>query len=69
VWNGATKSHKLGMLRYLIPCRATCRTIQHGLLCTGGILVALAYLLMLIVICGYLIGWKWTGLSKRTLWD
>jgi putative effector of murein hydrolase LrgA (UPF0299 family) len=31
--------------------------------------VALAYLLMLIVMCSYLIGWKWTGLSKRTLWD
>ncbi len=21
------------------------------------------------MICGYLLGWKWTGLSKRTLWD
>jgi len=24
---------------------------------------------LIIVICGYLFGWKWTGLPKRTLWD
>jgi hypothetical protein len=24
---------------------------------------------LVIVICGYLFGWKWTGLPKRTLWD
>jgi hypothetical protein len=22
-----------------------------------------------VVICGYLFGWKWTGLPKRTFWD
>jgi uncharacterized protein YjbI with pentapeptide repeats len=32
--------------------------------------VALATLTLVIVgICGYLFGWKWTGLPKRTLWD
>jgi hypothetical protein len=24
---------------------------------------------LIIVICGYLFGWKWTGLPKQTLWD
>jgi hypothetical protein len=24
---------------------------------------------LVIVICGYIFGWKWTGLPKRTLWD
>jgi uncharacterized protein YjbI with pentapeptide repeats len=39
----------------------------------AGVIVALAFLV--IVICGYLFGWKWTGLVKdanfpnRTLWD
>jgi hypothetical protein len=32
----------------------------------GGI-AALVFLI--IVICGYVFGWKWTGLPKRTLWD
>jgi hypothetical protein len=32
----------------------------------GGI-AALAFLI--IVICGYLFGWPWTGLPKQTLWD
>jgi hypothetical protein len=32
-----------------------------------GIIAALAFLT--IVICGYLFGWKWTGLPKQTLWD
>jgi hypothetical protein len=32
----------------------------------GGI-AALVFLI--VVICGYLLGWKWTGLPKRTLWD
>jgi Pentapeptide repeats (8 copies) len=36
------------------------------LLWAGGI-AALAFLI--IVICGYLFGWKWTGLPKQTLWD
>jgi hypothetical protein len=31
------------------------------------VLATLAFLI--IVICGYLFGWKWTGLPKRTLWD
>jgi hypothetical protein len=25
--------------------------------------------ILTLVICGYLFGWKWTGLPKRTLWD
>jgi Pentapeptide repeats (8 copies) len=40
--------------------------IRRQLLWAGGI-AALAFLI--IVICGYLFGWKWTGLPKRTLWD
>jgi hypothetical protein len=24
---------------------------------------------LIVVICGYLFGWKWTGLPKQTLWD
>jgi uncharacterized protein YjbI with pentapeptide repeats len=32
-----------------------------------GVFAALAFLL--IVVCGYLFGWKWTGLPKQTLWD
>jgi hypothetical protein len=37
----------------------------------AGAVVALAAVLAFfaIVICGYLFGWKWTGLPKRTLWD
>jgi hypothetical protein len=48
-------------------------TRKRVLLWAGGILVALAFLI--IVICGYLFGWKWTGLvtdanyPKRTFWD
>jgi hypothetical protein len=37
------------------------------LLWTSGILVALAF--VSIVTCGYLFGWKWTGVPKQTLWD
>src|SRR5918994_5299687 len=39
---------------------------RKQLLWAGGI-TSLAFLL--IVICGYLFGWKWTGLPKQTLWD
>src|SRR5215204_685760 len=39
---------------------------RRQLLWAGGI-AALAFLI--IVICGYLFGWKWTGLPKQTLWD
>jgi uncharacterized protein YjbI with pentapeptide repeats len=39
---------------------------RRQLLWAGGI-AAVAFLV--IVICGYLFGWKWTGLPKRTLWD
>jgi hypothetical protein len=39
---------------------------RKQLLWAGGI-TTLAFLL--IVICGYLFGWKWTGLPKKTLWD
>jgi hypothetical protein len=42
------------------------RPTRRQLLWAGGI-AALAFLI--IVICGYLFGWKWTGLPKRTLWD
>jgi hypothetical protein len=37
------------------------------LLWAGIIIATLAFLI--IVICGYLFGWKWSGLPKRTLWD
>jgi hypothetical protein len=30
-------------------------------------IAALAFLI--VVICGYLFGWQWTGLPKQTLWD
>src|SRR5918998_5382726 len=33
----------------------------------AGVIAVLAFLI--IVLCGYLLGWKWTGLPKRTLWD
>jgi hypothetical protein len=39
---------------------------RRQLLWAGGI-AALVFLI--IVICGYVFGWKWTGLPKRTLWD
>ena len=42
------------------------QSTRRQLLWAGGI-AALACLI--IVICGYLFGWKWTGLPKRTLWD
>jgi uncharacterized protein YjbI with pentapeptide repeats len=42
------------------------RLTKRQLLWAGSI-AALAFLL--IVSCGYLFGWKWTGLPKRTLWD
>src|SRR5829696_8902394 len=33
----------------------------------AGSIAVLAFLI--IVVCGYLFGWKWTGLPKQTLWD
>jgi hypothetical protein len=42
------------------------RPTRKQLQWTGGI-TTLAFLL--IVICGYLFGWKWTGLPRQTLWD
>jgi hypothetical protein len=42
------------------------RPTRTQLLWAGGI-AALAF--SIIVICGYLFGWKWTGLPKQTLWD
>jgi hypothetical protein len=42
------------------------RPTTRQLLWASGI-AALAFLI--IVICGYLFGWKWTGLPKQTLWD
>ena len=42
------------------------RPTRRQLLWAGGVAV-LAFLI--IVICGYLFGWKWTGLPERTLWD
>jgi|SRR5215211_1997430 len=41
-------------------------TRRQLLRATGGI-ATLAFLI--IVICGYLIEWRWTGLPKRTFWD
>jgi uncharacterized protein YjbI with pentapeptide repeats len=52
--------------------QARWRPTTRQLLWAGGI-AALAFLI--IVVCGYLFGWKWTGLvkdanyHKRTLWD
>jgi hypothetical protein len=48
--------------RHLLRWRPT----RTQLLWAGGS-AALAFLI--IVICGYLFGWKWTGLPKQTLWD
>jgi hypothetical protein len=31
--------------------------------------VAAAVVFLILVICGYRFGWKWTGLPKQTLWD
>jgi hypothetical protein len=42
------------------------RPTRRKLLWASGV-AALAFLI--IVICGYLFGWKWTGLPKQTLWD
>jgi uncharacterized protein YjbI with pentapeptide repeats len=42
------------------------RPTRRQLLWAGAV-AALAFLI--IVICGYLFGWKWTGLPKQTLWD
>ncbi len=42
------------------------RPTRRQVLWAGGI-AALAFLI--IVICGYLFGWQWTGLPKQTLWD
>jgi Pentapeptide repeats (8 copies) len=42
------------------------RPTRTQLLWAGGI-AALVFLI--IGICGYLFGWKWTGLPKQTLWD
>jgi uncharacterized protein YjbI with pentapeptide repeats len=43
------------------------RPTRRQLLWAGGVAAALAFLI--IVLCGYLFGWKWTGLPKQTLWD
>jgi uncharacterized protein YjbI with pentapeptide repeats len=49
------------------------RPTRRQLLWAAGIVIALAFLI--IAVCGYLFGWKWTGLVKdanfhrRTLWD
>ncbi len=42
------------------------RPTRRQLLWSSGI-AALAFLFILF--CGYLFGWKWTGLPQRTLWD
>src|SRR5215213_9369283 len=42
------------------------RSTKRWLLWAGGV-VAVAF--VIVVIWGYLFGWKWTGLPKRTLWD
>ena len=43
------------------------RPIISRLLLWAGVIAALMFLI--VVICGYNYGWKWTGLPKRTLWD
>jgi hypothetical protein len=40
---------------------------RRQLLWAAGGIAALAFLI--IVICGCVFGWKWTGLHKRTFWD
>ncbi len=42
------------------------RPTRGQLLWVSGI-AALAFVIT--VVCGYLFGWKWTGLPERTLWD
>jgi hypothetical protein len=42
------------------------RPTRRHLLWAGGIAIGA---LFIVVVCGYLFGWKWTGLAKRTLWD
>jgi uncharacterized protein YjbI with pentapeptide repeats len=42
------------------------RPSRRQLLWAGGI-AALAFLI--VVICSYVFGWKWTGFPKQTLWD
>ena len=37
------------------------------LLIVAGIFVALVF--AIIVVCGYVLGWMWTGLPKKALWD
>ena len=39
---------------------------RRQLLWAGGIA---ATVFVIVVICGYIFGWKWTGLPNRTLWD
>jgi protein-S-isoprenylcysteine O-methyltransferase Ste14 len=46
--------------------KARWQPTRTQLLWAGGI-AALAFLI--IVVCGYLFGWKWTGLPKQTLSD
>jgi uncharacterized protein YjbI with pentapeptide repeats len=43
------------------------RPTRRQVLWTAGTFGSLAFLI--IVICGYLFGWKWTGLPGRTLWN
>jgi hypothetical protein len=33
------------------------------------VVLAAAVAFLIIVICGYLFGWGWTGVPKKTLWD
>jgi hypothetical protein len=39
----------------------------RGLLIWAGIFVALVF--AFVVVCGYVLGWKWTDLAKKSLWD
>jgi hypothetical protein len=48
------------------PQRSRWRPSRRLLLWAAGG-TALAFLV--VVVCGYLFGWKWTGLPKKTLWD
>jgi hypothetical protein len=31
--------------------------------------IAIGLTIVAITVCGYVFGWKWTGLAKRTFWD
>jgi hypothetical protein len=48
------------------PQQLRCQPTRRQVLWAAGS-AALAFLI--IIICGYLFGWKWTGVPNSTLWD